>query len=110
MKVYQWSDSENEKLRGLSMLAQLVYLRCLRPYVDIDTGIAPANGRIICYEMMRDELQFIPDFGSTKKRWVPTGGQLRAAISELERAGLIEDAGSGVRAGIIKKLCLARGD
>ena len=116
-----WDDDEHEALRGLSMLAQLIYLKVFRRRMDYATGIAGGPGRMISLACIIEEVGFVPDLRSTKPRWVPTRGEVRAAIAELERlrplgddpdtlAALLDERGSGLATGYVKKLVLARTD
>ncbi|NEV64715.1 hypothetical protein [Thiorhodococcus minor] len=113
-----WNDDEQAALRGLSMLAQLIYLRVFRRRMDYRTGIAGGLHRRITATTIAEEVAFVPDPRSTKKRWAPSRGEIRAAIAELERArpcdddperlvSLLVDAGSGIEVGYIKRLPLA---
>lgn len=116
-----WDDDEHEALRGLSMLAQLIYLKVFRRRMDYATGIAGGPGRMISLACIIEEVGFVPDLRSTKPRWVPTRGEVRAAIAELERlrplgddpdtlTALLDERGSGLTTGYVKKLVLARTD
>jgi len=105
----QWSSGEDDRLQGLSMLSQLIYLRVLRVKMDYSTGIAGGlrGKNIIRYSMIAERVGYVPDRGSNRAAWLPTRDEMRCSLSELERAGLIEDAGSNMQLGIIKKLVLA---
>ncbi|MBP8283316.1 MAG: hypothetical protein KAX46_05305 [Chromatiaceae bacterium] len=116
-----WDDDEHEALRGLSMLAQLIYLKVFRRRMDYATGIAGGPGRMISLACIIEEVGFVPDLRSTKPRWVPTRGEVRAAIAELERlrplgddpdtlTALLDERGSGLTTGYVKKLVFARTD
>lgn len=113
-----WNDDEQAALRGLSMLAQLIYLRVFRRRMDYRTGIAGGLGHRITATSIAEEVAFIPDPRSTKKPWVPTRGEIRAAIAELERprpidgdpewrVSLLVEAGSRLDTGYVKQLPLA---
>lgn len=113
-----WNDDEQAALRGLSMLAQLIYLRVFRRRMDYRTGIAGGLGHRITATSIAEEVAFIPDPRSTKKPWVPTRGEIRAAIAELERprpidgdpewrVSLLIEAGSRLDIGYVKQLPLA---
>jgi hypothetical protein len=114
----KWNEVEHEALRGLSMLAQLIYLKVFRRRMDFITGIAGGPGRVISHQTIMEECGFVPDPGSKKPRWVPTRGEMRAAIEELERSRrgalgpfrLLEEAGSSLHNGYVKKLILALRD
>ena len=110
---------EHYALRGLSLLAQIIYLKVFRRRMDYRTGIAGGRGCKIDYQCIADEVGFVPDAHSTRRRWLPTKGEVRAAIDELERprrvldgmdgkiVQLLSDAGSGQWDGYVKTLVLA---
>lgn len=117
----QWNDREHEALRGLSMLAQLLYLRVFRRRMNYHTAIAGGPGRHINTQSLMEDVAFIPDTRSNKKAWRPTRGELRAAIAELERPRwldpddqepvvLLLDMGSTKDEGYVKKCVLADTD
>jgi uncharacterized phage protein (TIGR02220 family) len=114
----QWNDREHNALRGLSMLAQLLYLRVFRRRMHYQTGIAGGHGQHISTQALIEEVSFVPDARSSKKAWKPSRGELRAAIAELERPRwldpddaepviLLVDMGSGKEEGYVKKCVLA---
>lgn len=105
-----WNDREHLALRGLSVLAKVIYLLVFRRRMDYASGVAGGSGRKICYQTVVDEVQFIPDWGSQRTAWSPTKGEVRASIQELRRVGLVEDAGSNVQEGYKKFLPLATTD
>jgi hypothetical protein len=113
----KWNDQEDAALSGLSMLAQLIYLRVFRRHMDYATGMAGLNYRID-YQAICDAAGFVPDPGSKEPRWRPTKGKVRAAIHELERilphlgreVPLLIEAGSNPHRGYLKRLPLASTD
>lgn len=85
----QWNDEENYALLGLPLLARVVYWQCFRCYMDYDTGIVGVARRI-SYQMMAEICEFTPDKGSKQPHYRPTREQLRAAVRQLQRKGLLE--------------------
>ncbi|PCI14274.1 MAG: hypothetical protein COB71_02800 [Thiotrichales bacterium] len=94
------------------MVAQLAYLRVLRVKMDYATGIAGGvrGKNMIRYSTIAERVGYVPGKGSNRPAWRPTKDEMRCALDELKRAGLIEDAGSSMRAGIVKKLVFALRD
>jgi len=86
MRTY-WDDAEDEALMGLPWMAQLLYLRCLRPYMDYASGIVGVK-RGVSYQGMAETLYREPGQGKTEFG-PPTLKALRHAVSLLERAGLL---------------------
>lgn len=85
--VSYWSDAEDKALQGLSLEAQIIYLRGIRRYANKD-GIAGVERRIN-RASLSEVCHFLPDVGSTKQDTRPTWEQVRRRLKELERAGLI---------------------
>ena len=81
--------SEDELLQGLSLLAQVLYLRCIRPAASSSDYASTG----FTYKSLAVKLAFSPSPGSTKPPYSPTTKALRCAISELVRAGLVERVG-----------------
>ena len=110
-KVAFWANDEQEALRGLGLLARISYLQVFRWRVNRATGVVGGTGKgaKLSYRAIAEEVGFDPDWGSTKAKWRPRKGELQAALGELERAGLIADAGSSKERGLIKKLLLVPG-
>ena len=112
MREWKWNEAETNLLRGLSLLAQALYLRVFRERMDFATGIV--GGQVgknkIFYFVLAEQLCFVPDFGSNKKPYEPSTSELRSAIRELERVNLIVDYGSNRKNGIVKKLLFASTD
>ena len=87
---YYWTSEEDALLSGLSLEAQILYLRSLKPYVDFKTGISGLVKRH-SYQEFTEVLAFVPCARSRIKPGPrPTREFLRARLAELERAGLIE--------------------
>ncbi len=87
MIVTQWNEEEDEALQGLPHLAQLLYLRVLRRYMDYRTGIVGRTRRI-SYQMMKEVLEVERARGSTVQEAI-TVKAIRVALAQLEAAGLI---------------------
>ncbi|MCP4304678.1 MAG: hypothetical protein GY788_07345 [bacterium] len=96
------SGTEIDLLRGLALLAQVLYLLGLRPRMDYGTGVVGGRGGgRVTRDWLRTVAEFVPDAGSTRKRHKPTPEQVRAALRELERRGLIVDDGCSRENGLI---------
>ena len=80
-------DQEISALCGLPHLQQLAYLRGIRPYMDIKTGIVGVK-RGISYQSLSEALYVEPHQGIESGS--PSKAQLRRALKGLEKAGLIE--------------------
>lgn len=94
MMVGHWNADENAALQGLSLEAQLIYLRGIRFYADAN-GIAGEKRRI-SERSLAEAVEFIPDRGSTSKpRYAKDMSRkyIRSKLDELERAGLIKNRG-----------------
>ena len=80
------NDKELSALNGLPHLQRLVYLQGIRPYVDYKTGIAGIK-RGISYQSIAESLYVEPHPGVKSVSY--NKEQLRRAIKNLERIGLI---------------------
>jgi len=99
------NSNELETLYGLSHIQQLVYLRGIRPYVDVKTGLVGIK-RGISHQSIAEELyvETIPGSkGATISRM-----QIRRAIVALERSGIITIESQGFQ--LILKCNLATRD
>lgn len=91
MASWQFNDAEDGALQGLSRLAQVIYLRGLRPRMDYRTGlVGDCRARGITRDSLAVVGEFVPGACSTRLRARPTPSQVRAALAELVRAELIE--------------------
>lgn len=104
--ITQFNGGEEYGLQGLSLLAQVVYLRGIRPYMNYDTGIAGNPQRrqgvkTLSLAFLAAVSEFLPDWGSKRKPCRPTHEQVRAALEELKRHGMIEDRGSSRMVGLV---------
>lgn len=86
---WQISNEEEEVLQGMHWLAKDVYSRCLRRFMNFDTGEVGRPPKAIGYQMMAETCEFIPDRGSTLRYHKPNRDELRAAIKSLIRHGLV---------------------
>ena len=83
-----WNDSEDYALQALHPATQIIYLRGMRRFMDYATGIVGVNRRI-SYTSLSECCEFIPDPRSRIPSERKTKSAVRAALAELERAGLI---------------------
>jgi len=81
------NDNELAALCGLPHIQQLAYLRGIRPYMDVKTGLVGIK-RGISYQSIAEQLYVEPHQGI--KSGNCSRAQIRRAISSLDRAGLIE--------------------
>lgn len=87
---HKWliTGAEEEKLRGITCEAKVIYLLAIRPQMDFDTGIAQVS-----FGTMKRSIEYIPDWGSkdTPRRVGDfTDNYIRARLDELQRAELIQ--------------------
>jgi hypothetical protein len=106
--ITQWNDNEDHALQGCSLLAQIIYLRGIRRHMNYQTGIA-GNPKVrkLSLSGLADIARFEPDWGSRKPAWSASKEEVRAALEELKRSGLIQDSGSSLKDGLIFFLPLA---
>lgn len=106
--ITQWNDNEDHALQGCSLLAQIIYLRGIRRHMNYQTGIA-GNPKVrkLSLSGLADIARFEPDWGSRKPAWTASKEEVRAALEELKRSGLIQDSGSSLKNGLIFFLPLA---
>lgn len=88
--ITQFGSDEDSALQGLTCEAQILYLRCLRRFMDYRTGIV-GEARRIDEQAMREIIEFVPVRGSTRQRTRADRSFIRARIDELRRVGLVED-------------------
>jgi len=101
-----WNDAEEDALHGLPWMAQLVYLRGLRRFMDYRTGVVG-----VVRGVSRQSLTETVYVEHVQGRHTPkdtSDKAVRAAIEALIRAGLIERTGDAKR--LIFKLPLADSD
>lgn len=87
--ITQWGDDEDGALQGLPHLSQLLYLRCLRRFMDYETGVVGLTRRV-SYQMFREALYVEPVPGRNIKDRDATVQVFRSAVAQLERVGLVE--------------------
>lgn len=85
---WSWSAEEDEAMDYLPHAAQVLYLRVLRRRMDFNTGVVGISCRI-SYQQIGEWLEVRPPPKSTKPVVRLTVGEIRAALVQLERAGLI---------------------
>jgi hypothetical protein len=83
---YLINGYEIEAMCGLLHFHQLAYLRGIRPYMDVNTGIVGIK-RGISHQSIAEQLYIEPHQGIKSENL--SRAQIRRAISGLERAGLI---------------------
>lgn len=80
------NSEELEALYGLPHAQQLAYLRGIRPYMDVKTGLVGVKRRI-SLQSLAEELYIQPHQGVKGEKY--SRAQARRALSALERVGLI---------------------
>ena len=94
MPIGFWNDDEDFALQGLSLEAQVIYLRGIRRFADRN-GVA-GRARRINRASLSEVCHFVPDACSRLKEARPTWAQVRRRLQELERAGLVKMLGDMV--------------
>lgn len=87
MRHWIITEDEDDALQGLPMLAQLIYLRGIRPFMDRGTGVAGVK-RGISYRGLSETVYVEPAPGRTDSGR-PSLQQVRTALSQLRQAGLV---------------------
>lgn len=85
--IGHWNSEEDSALQGLSLEAQIIYLRGIRRFHEGD-GWAGRKRRINRAALI-EVCHFLPDAYSRKAETQPTWRQVDRRLDELERAGLI---------------------
>lgn len=83
---FMLNSEELEALYGLPHTQQLAYLRGIRPYMDVKTGMVGVKRRI-SLQSLAEELYVQPHQGVKSEKY--SRAQARRALSALERVGLI---------------------
>ncbi|MCW8436808.1 hypothetical protein [Legionella pneumophila] len=96
------NHDELNAMSGLPHIQQLTYLRGIRPYMDVKTGIVGIKRRI-SHQSISEQLYIEPHQGIKGQSF--SRDQVRRAISGLVRAGLIEVHSEGMH--LILKCLLA---
>ncbi|MCC5791337.1 MAG: hypothetical protein JJT82_01830 [Legionellaceae bacterium] len=99
------NGEELEVMSGLPHIQQLTYLRGIRPYMDVKTGITGIKRRI-SYQSISEQLYIEPHQGVKSQSF--SRDQVRRAVSGLARAGIIEIQSEGKQL-ILKCLLASRG-
>lgn len=86
------NSDELAAMSGLPHIQQLAYLRGIRPYMDVKTGITGIKRRI-SYQSIAEQLYIEPHQGIKSQSF--SRDQVRRAVAGLERAGLIEAQSEG---------------
>ncbi len=82
-----WNEEEDAALQGLSLEAQIIYLRGIRRFADRN-GTAGIERRIN-RASLSEVCHFLPSRRSPRQESKPTWEQVRCRLAELENAGLI---------------------
>ena len=80
------NDNELAALCGLSHLQQLAYLRGIRPYMDVKTGLVGVKRRI-SHQSIAEQLYVEPHQGTKSQNL--SRDQIRRAIAGLARAEIV---------------------
>ena len=96
------NSEELEAICGLPHIQQLAYLRGIRPYMDVKTGITGIKRRI-SYQSIAEQLYIESHQGIKSQSF--SRDQVRRAVSGLVRAGMIEVQSEGMQ--LILKCVLA---
>lgn len=78
------NGEELAAMSGLPHIQQLAYLRGIRPYMDVKTGITGIKRRI-SYQSISEQLYIEPHQGIKSQSF--SRDQVRRAVSGLVRAG-----------------------
>ena len=87
-----FNSDELDALWGIPLLAQVVYFRGIRPEMDYQTGLVGVRSprtKKISYQSISEAVEVHPHQGRTGAG-KPSRGELRAAVGQLVRVGLIE--------------------
>ncbi|WP_367607893.1 hypothetical protein [Legionella sp. W05-934-2] len=99
------NTEELEALYGLPHTQQLAYLRGIRPYMDVKTGITGIK-RGISFQSIAEQLYIEPHQGIKSESY--SRAQVRRGIEGLERVGLIQNQSKDQK--LILKCLLASRD
>lgn len=105
MEFLSINKEELGALMGLPHLQQLAYLRGIKPYMDVKTGIVGVK-RKISHQSIAEQLYIEPHPGIKSVSFTKT--QIRRAVGALERVGLITVQSEGLK--LILKCNLASRD
>ena len=98
-QVSQISFDEDNALQGLTIAAQLIYLRCIRRYVNYSTGICGGHDIRLSWQRFSVICEVIRPARSNKRaaQDKPSRQFIRQRITELETAGLIRSLPSPLK-------------
>ena len=88
------NEDELAALCGLPHIQQLAYIRGIRPYMDVKTGIVGIK-RGISYQSIAEQLYIEPHQGIKSESY--SRAQIRRALASLERAHLITLQSQGLK-------------
>jgi hypothetical protein len=88
------NEEELAALCGLLHIQQLAYIRGIRPYMDVLTGIVGIK-RGISYQSIAEQLYIEPHQGIKSESY--SRAQIRRALASLERANLITLQSQGLK-------------
>ena len=88
------NGDELEVICGLPHIQQLTYLRGIRPYMDVKTGLVGIKRRI-SYQSIAEQLYVEPHQGIKSQSF--SRDQVRRAVSGLVRTGIIEVQSEGMQ-------------
>ncbi len=88
------NGDELEAMCGLPHIQQLAYLRGIRPYMDVKTGLVGIKRRI-SYQSISEQLYVEPHQGIKSQSF--SRDQVRRAVSGLARTGIIEVQSEGMQ-------------
>ncbi len=80
------NSEELEAIYGLPHAQQLAYLRGIRPYMDVKTGLVGVKRRV-SFQSIAEQIYIQPHQGVKSEKY--SRAQVRRALSALERVGLI---------------------
>lgn len=88
------NGDELAALCGTPHIQQLAYLRGIRPYMDVKTGLVGVKRRI-SYQSISEQLYVEPHQGIKSQSW--SRDQIRRAVAGLVRAGVISVESEGMQ-------------
>lgn len=88
------NGDELDAMCGLPHIQQLAYLRGIRPYMDVRTGLVGVKRRI-SYQSISEQLYVEPHQGIKSQSF--SRDQVRRAVSGLVRSGIIEVQSEGMQ-------------
>jgi len=89
MAATQWNDDEDAVLQYLPHRAQVLYLRCLRRFMDYSSGVVGREPKELSMQAFQECLEVASRFTSNNKRCKPSPKEVRVSLGHLERVGLI---------------------